>query len=100
MNDIKPTIFLECWHSPAWGICCTQRSFVTVRDFNQEYDYNEHFYGKTATVHAGTNDYEITREELLKMAIDFVLGNVVTLQFDLKALTVTKINGRNSTPDY
>ena len=100
MSDIKPTIFLECWRSPAWGICCAQRAFMTVRKFNRWYDYHEHFYGKLATVHTGTNDYEITREELLNMATKFVIGDVVTLQFDLNAGKVTQINGRPSTPDY
>lgn len=100
MNDIKPTYFLECWYSPAWGICCAQRSFTTVRAFNQWYDYHEHFYGKTATVHCGTDDFDISREDLLKMAVSYVKNEVVTIQFDLHNCKVTQITGRPSTPDY
>lgn len=100
MKDIKPTIFLEVWRSPAWGICCAQRSFLTVISFNEWYDYHEHFYGQTATVHTGTDDYDITREELLMMATKFVKNEVVTMQFDLVNCKVTKLDGRPSTPDY
>lgn len=100
MQDIKPTYFLEVWQSPTWGICCALRSFTTVRAFNEWYDYTEHFYGKTATVHVGTEDFEITREELLNLAVHYVLNQVVTIQFDLKNCVVTQIDGRPSTPDY
>lgn len=99
-QNIKTSIFLECWRSPIWGVVCSRRSFVTVRAFNYEYDYHEHFYGKTATVHIGTEDYDISREELLSMATKFVKGEVVTMQYDLVACTVTRIEGHPSTPDY
>lgn len=99
-NNIKPVYFLECWRSPVWGICCAYRSFGTVHSFNQWFDYHEHFYGKTATVHCGTDDYDITYEELMTMATKFVNNEVVTLQFDLKNCKVTQLTGRISTPDY
>ena len=100
MNNIKPTIFLEVWYSPKWGICWAQRWFLTVSQFNQSYDYTQHFYGKTATVHTGTSDFDISREELLKVAVDHVLGKCITYQFDLKNCVVTQIQGLPSTPDY
>jgi hypothetical protein len=73
---------------------------VTVRSFNEWYDYHEHFYGKTATVHAGTDDFDVTREELLTLATKFVKNEVFTMQFDLNNYTVKRIEGRPSTPDY
>lgn len=100
MNDIKPTYFLEVWRSPKWGICCAQRSFTTVHSFNKQYEYHEHFYGRTAIVHAGTMDYDISRKELMSMSTKFVNNDVITLQIDLKSLTLKKIEGRPSTPDY
>lgn len=100
MSDIKPTIFLEVWHSPVWRICWAIRSFTTVSQFNSWYDYHEHFYGKTATVHCGTSDYEITREELLEVAIKHVKNECITFQFDLVNCKVTQFEGRPSTPDY
>src|SRR6185369_778788 len=100
MNDIKPKYFLEVWRSSAWGLCWAMRKFGTIRAFNRWYDYHEHFFGISATVHAGTNDPDITREELLKVATNHVTNNCITMQFDLKSCTVTKIVGRPSTPDY
>jgi len=100
MNDIKPTVFLEVWRSPVWRVCWAVRSFLTVRSFNDWYDYNEHFYGKTATVHTGTNDFDITREELLEVAIKHMKGECVTFQFDLVNCTVTQFDGIPKTPDY
>jgi len=100
VNDIKPTTFLEVWRSPIWGLAWAVRSFTTVKQFNDWYEYHEHFYGKTATVHAGTQDYDISREELLSVAINHVQGHCVTYQFDLKNCIVTKIDGRPSTPEH
>lgn len=100
MNDIKPTIFLEVWRSPVWRICWAVRSFTTVKQFNEWYDYHEHFYGKTATVHTGTNDFEITREELLEVATKHVKGDCITINYDLKSLRVTTHSGIPTTPDY
>lgn len=100
MNDIKPTIFLEIWRSPVWRICWAIRSFNTVRQFNQWYEYTEHFYGRTATIHCGTSDFDMSREELLEVAIKHVQGNCVTFHYDLKNLTVTTKQGNGSTPDY
>ena len=99
-TNIKPLYFLEVWRSPAWGTCWAMRSFGTVRAFNQWYDYHEHYYGKTATVHVGTNDFEFTREEFLKVATDHVLQNCRTLTIDLNTCTYKWSEGRASTPDY
>jgi hypothetical protein len=100
VNDIKPTIFLEVWRSPIWGIAWAVRSFTTVRQFNEEYDYHFHFYGKTATVHTGTDDYDISKDELFHAAVSHMKGDCVTYQFDLKNCIVTQIDGRPPTPDY
>lgn len=52
--------------------------------FKEEYDYHYVFFGKTATVIIGTEDYELTREEALKIATDHVKGNVNVINIDLR----------------
>jgi hypothetical protein len=76
------TIFLEVFRgsrSYAWS----ERLFVTIRAFKQEYDYTYVFMGKTAIVYIGTEDYELTREEALKIATDHVKGNVHVININL-----------------
>lgn len=99
-QDIKPTYFLEVWLSPSWGICWAMRSFGTVHAFNSQYNHHEHFYGRLATVHTGSDDSEITREQLMKVATDHVLGHCKTLMLDLNTCTFKFADGHPSTPDY
>jgi len=78
----KKTIFLEVWrgsHGYAWS----ERGFTTIQKFKQEYDYTYTFFGQSATVFIGTEDYEMTREEALKIATDHVKGNVKVITIDL-----------------
>lgn len=78
----KKTIFLEVW-SAQTGRAWVERKFRTIHQFKQEYDYTYCFMGKTAVVYIGTEDYELTREEALKIATDQVKGNVIVLGIDL-----------------
>ena len=100
MQNIKPVYFLEVWNSPKWGLCWAMRSFGTVRAFNHHFAYHEHFYGQRATVHTGTDDFDITREQLMKCAVDHVMNNCKTLMLDLNTCTYRFIEGHPSTPDY
>ena len=78
----KQTIFLEVWRGLK-GYVWSERKFTTMLHFKEEYDYHYVFFGKTATVIIGTEDYEITREEALNIATDHVKGNVVVVNIDL-----------------
>ncbi len=78
----KKTIFLEVFRGypyPSWA----ERHFTTIKAFKEEYDYNYVFMGKTAIVYIGTKDYEIDREQALKIATDHVKGNVHVINIDL-----------------
>lgn len=78
----KKTIFLEVYRG-ARPCSWVERQFTTIRAFKEEYDYTYCFMGKTAVVYIGTEDYELTREEALKIATDHVKGNVRVLNIDL-----------------
>ena len=78
----KQTIFLEVWHGYR-GFAWVERKFGTIHQFKNEYDYTYVFMGKTAVVYIGTEDFEMTRDEALKIATDQVKGNIIILDIDL-----------------
>lgn len=94
----KRTIFLEVWRGSV-GYAWTERQWTTIKAFKEEYDYNYVFMGKTATVFVGTEDYEMTREEALKIATDHVKGNVQVLNINLSTCGgLPERLRKNSTP--
>lgn len=79
---MKRTIFIEVWRSLN-GYAWSERLYTTTLQFKEEYEYTFTFMGKTAVVYIGTEDYEMTREEALKIATDHVKGNVHVINIDL-----------------
>jgi hypothetical protein len=94
----KRTIFLEVWRGPQ-GFSWSERLYTTLLQFKEEYDYTYSFMGKTAIVYIGTGDYELTREEALKIATDHVKGNVHVINIDLSLCgTLPERLRKKSTP--
>lgn len=95
---IKRTIFIEVWRSQQ-GFAWAERLYTTLLQFKEEYDYTYSFMGKSAVVYIGTEDYEMTREEALKIATDHVKGNVNVINIDLSLCgQLPERLRKNSTP--
>jgi hypothetical protein len=91
---VKRTYFLEVWRG-SHGYCWSERKFTTLLQFKEEYDYTFCFMGQSAVVYVGTEDYEMTREEALKIATDHVKGNTVELHIDLSLCGSLPLRLRN-----
>lgn len=82
LHKMKKTYFIEVWRG-SHGYVWSERKFTTLLQFKEEYDYTYTFMGQTAIVYIGTEDYELTRPQALKIATDHVKGNVIVLNVDL-----------------
>ncbi len=94
----KITVFLEVWRAK-WGYVWVERPFTTIKAFKEEYDYTFVFMGTSAVVYIGTEDYELTRTEALKIATDHIKGNIKIISIDLALCGgLPKRLQRNTTP--
>jgi hypothetical protein len=70
---------------------------MTIGYAKKFYEYHQTFFGKHGTVFVFTNDYEITRGEMLKAADRFMHGNYIRYDVDMYNLIVKISEGLDKT---
>lgn len=70
---------------------------MTIGFCKKYYEYHQTFFGEHATIFVFSNDYDITRGEMIESASRFMHGNYIRYDVDLHTLLVTKSKGLDKT---
>lgn len=95
-NTTKPTYAIWVWRTRG-QVMLSVIEDMTIGYCKKFYDYHQTFFGKHATVFVFSNDYDISRGEMLQAAERFMHGNYVRYDIDLYNLCVKISEGLDKT---
>lgn len=91
--DLKPTIFLVMWHGK-YEVCFNTSNLFPLHKMKAAGYTVYSFYGETATVHVGTMENDLYRDDALKTANDYMKGNYEQFSVDLDRCVVMSKRGK------
>lgn len=100
MTDLainRQTYQLFLWNAGNGEMIFSQIENKGVQESKKWYDYHELISGKTAVVFVFFEDYDIRREDCVKVATRFMTGDYVRIDIDLNKCTSTETKGINRT---
>lgn len=95
-NTTKPTYAIWVWRTQGTVLFSVIED-MTIGYAKKFYDYHQTFFGKNGTVFVFSNDYDISRIEMLQAATRFMHGDYIRYDIDLYNLCVKISEGLDKT---
>lgn len=93
MTEFRIARIIHVWRDAKSLLIMTEIKDKTFNQCKQEFEYHETVMGKAATIYVFFDDYDIVREDCVRMATNFVKGNYELIEVDLANWRMVKKRG-------